>query len=360
MNQNDASMRANREWSSRPDDQRFLSLDEMQEHFEVLRGNSRAAVVSSRSIELKPEEGTLKLYGPNGHGYEPTNWSFGQVATLAGAPAGYLRSLPEEMAADCVNYGLKFNRDIENVGVLLSRNGHDTLRAATGPNYGRIWNSEVVSQLRRFAGDGVSGPWKVPGEFGKSVTVTRENTTLYASDRDMFVFLADEEHRISVPNRRDGKSGDMARGIYIWNSEVGAATFGIGLFLMDFVCCNRIVWGMDQYKEITFRHTACAPDRFFYQAKPALERYANSATANVTEAIEAARNDRPADIKEFLSKRFGLRTAEKIQKVHELEENRPIETRWDAVVGATAYARAIEYQDARVEFEKSAGALLTR
>ena len=44
----------------------------------------------------------------------------------------------------------------------------------------------------------------VPGEFGGRVTVTKDNTTLYASDRDMFVFLADEENRIELPNR-DGR-----------------------------------------------------------------------------------------------------------------------------------------------------------
>jgi len=43
---------------------------------------------------------------------------------------------------------------------------------------------------------------RVPGEFGRRVTVTKENTTLYASDRDMFVFLADEENRMSRAARR--------------------------------------------------------------------------------------------------------------------------------------------------------------
>lgn len=361
---NNPSLKAHNEWATRPDDERFISLDEMQGHFDTLQRESRSLVVSNHQIKLEPAsygaESGLALSGPNGQGYEPSNWSFGQLATLAGAPAGYLRTLPPEMASDCVNYGLRFNRDPESIGVLISRNGGDKLRACTGPNYGRIWNSEVVRQLRSFAGDGVSGTWRVPGEFGRAVTVTRDNTTLYGSDRDMFVFLADEINRIEVPNRRDGKSGTLARGVYVWNSEVGAATFGVGLFLFDFICCNRIVWGMDQYKEIKFRHTACAPDRFFHQARPALMAYANSATAGVTEAIEAARRDKPADIKEFLATRFGPRVGEKIAKVHEIEENRPIETRWDVVVGASAYARAIEYQDARVEFEKTAGALLNR
>jgi hypothetical protein len=46
--------------------------------------------------------------------------------------------------------------------------------------------------------------------------------------------------------------------------------------------------------------------------------------------------------------------------VHELEEGRPIETRWDAITGATAYAKAIPHQDTRVEFERVAGGLLVR
>jgi hypothetical protein len=41
-----------------------------------------------------------------------------------------------------------------------------------------------------------------------------------------------------------------------------------------------------------------------------------------------------------------------------LDEGRPIETVWDAVTGATAYARSIPWQSDRVEFETQAGGLL--
>lgn len=43
---------------------------------------------------------------------------------------------------------------------------------------------------------------------------------------------------------------------------------------------------------------------------------------------------------------------------HELEEARPIETVWDAVTAATAVARSIPNQDARVDLEREAGKLL--
>ena len=41
----------------------------------------------------------------------------------------------------------------------------------------------------------------------------------------------------------------------MWNSEVGKTTLGAGFFLFDYVCCNHIVWGADQYTEIRIRHT---------------------------------------------------------------------------------------------------------
>jgi hypothetical protein len=75
--------------------------------------------------------------------------AFGQLATLAGAPAGYLRTLPTPLAADALNYGLQYNRDVEDVGLLLTAGDSKTLRAATGPRYGRIWNDEVAARWSR-------------------------------------------------------------------------------------------------------------------------------------------------------------------------------------------------------------------
>ena len=229
-----------------------------------MREHSRGLVVASNKISAIPSEDHkgLDICGPSGLPYSPTHWAFGQLATLAKAPAGYLRSLPAELSADCINYGLKVARDIDDVGLLLSRNGADICRAATGPKYGRIWNSDIVDCLIDRFGDGVTGDWTIPGEFGRKVPVTKDTTTLYASDRDMWIFLADENHKIEIPNRRNGEPGFLSRGFFVWNSEVGSATFGIAMFLFDYMCCNHIVWGVDEYKEIKIRHTVSAPDRY--------------------------------------------------------------------------------------------------
>ena len=365
---------ASHEWSSRPEDQRFTSLIDLADHCERARTFSTAKVVSTRSIEARPVEGdsrALMIVGPNGNALAPTNWAFGQLAARAGAPSGYLRDLPAPLAADCINYGLT-RKDAEDTGVLLRKDpetGIATLNAVTGPNYGRVWNATIARSLVERFGDGVTpGGFKVPGEFGHDVEITKSNTTLYASDRDMFVFLADESNRIEIPDRRDGKTGAMARGFFVWNSETGAQTFGISTFLFDYVCCNRIVWGAQDVKEIRIRHTASAPDRWIEEVTPALERYAESSTRSITDAIEAARahrltsgveqSDREKAVQDFLTKRFTRSQAKAIQAAHMADENRPIETMWDAVVGATAYARGIGFQDERIDLERKAGQLM--
>ena len=291
---------------------------------------------------------------------DPTHWSFGQLAQRAGAPAGYLRTLPAEMAADCINYGLMM-RSVDEVGLLVRENGRLTTTAVTGPNYGRVYNHDIVKALIKRFGDGVNGQFRIPGEFGRPVPITKANTTLYASDRDMFVFLADEEHRIEVPNRRNGEPGSLARGFFVWNSEVGAATLGIKAFLYDYVCCNRIVWGAQDVKEIRIRHTSGAPDRFAEEVYPALKAYAESSTANVVDAIKEAKTLKLGakdKVTDFLNKRFTKSQTSAILTAHEEEEGRPIETMWDAVVGATAYAKQIQWQDERVKVETIAGSLL--
>ena len=361
-------MQASHQWSTRPSDERFVSLTDLDAHCQNIKSRSKAMTLDTKSIKAAPVDGDINglvLMGPSGAAVAPTHWAFGQLAQRAGAPAGYIRDLPAPLAADCINYGLT-TRSVEDIGVLLYKNGGPAeIKAVTGPDYGRIWNASITRALVQRFGDGLTGAFKVPGEFGKRVVVTRDNTTLYASDRDMFVFLADEEHRIEIPNRRDGQTGSLSRGFFVWNSEVGKCKFGIATFLFDYVCCNRIVWGAQGYEEITIRHTSRAPERWVDQALPALQDYANSSTAGVKTAIEHAMGakignaeTREQDVATFLAARFSRSQVSAIKAAHMNDEGRPIETLWDAATGVTAYARSIPYQDERVQLEREGGKIL--
>jgi hypothetical protein len=360
-------MQASHQWATRPADERFTSLDDLLAHCEQRRRNAVARVVPNEQIEVRPvDEDPLALATiVNGQVGVPTNWAFNQVAGLVGAPAGYLRTLPTPLVADALNYGMQ-NRPVQEIGTMLVMpdevtGGIPELTCATGPNYGRVWNADVVSALRTRFGDGITGDFTVPGEFGKPVDVTNANTTLYAGDRDMFVFLADEKHRIEIPNRRNGEPGSLARGFFVWNSEVGSATLGVGTFLFDFVCCNRMIWGAEEYGEIKIRHTSGAPLRFINEVAPALEQYAQASTRSIVEGIEKARTSKFDDsdkLDEFLKARFTRTTAQAIKLAHFNAEARPIESLWDVAVGATEYAKGLPNQDNRVAIERIAGQAL--
>lgn len=363
---------ASRQWASRPADERFLSLTELREKVSGQRQRSISTVVSSRRIEVQPHPMDpikgITIAGDDTM-VDPTHWAFGQLANLAGAPASYLRKLPAPLVADAMNYGLRFMRDAEEIGILRTEAEtvgdagtiieHTQLRAATGPRYGRVWNEEIVTALEQKFGDGRTGDFRVPGEFGRQVEITRANTTIYGSDRDIFVFLADEENRIEVKNRRHGQPGSLARGFFVWNSEVGSQSIGAAFFLFDYVCMNRIVWGVQDFKEIRLRHTKSAPDRWLEEISPVLIEYSNASAQPIADTIREAQRKRvDDDLDRFLRNRFTTAEAKAIQAAHEREEGRPIETIWDAVTGATAHAKTIEHQDARVDLERKGGKLL--
>ncbi len=254
--------RVSSEWFSRPPDERYLSLSEL---FTAVRGRtdrSRTRTVESAAIRVEAsrddaERLTLMLPGSDAP-ITPTHWSFGQLASLVGAPAAYLRQLPAPLAGINLQYGLTSHR-AELVKTLEIDDGRVELRAVTGPDYGRIFDHELVAAVQRIAGNGTGDTrWKVPGVldwstgvYNPRVDVTQDTTTLYASDRDVFLFLVDDLNPIEAGRLPDGSPDLYFRGFYCWNSEVGAKTLGIASFYLRAVCQNRNLWGVEDFEEIT-------------------------------------------------------------------------------------------------------------
>lgn len=178
--------------------------------------------------------------------------------------------------------------------------GRVELRAVTGPDYGRIYDHELMDALRCIAGSGTGDTrWKVPGVldwstgiYNPRIDITKDTTTLYASDRDVFLFLVDDLNPIEAGRLPDGLPDLFVRGFYCWNSEVRAKTLGIASFYLRAVCQNRNLWGVEDFEEITIRHSEYAASRFAHQAAPALERIANSSPMPFVNSIRAARRRR--------------------------------------------------------------------
>jgi len=374
------------QWFSRPDDQKFLSLDNMLafKKNDAQRMTSRTVDTHKIQIigefdEANPSRGDLRIeYADDNnrdHTNVPTNWSFGQLSQLSGAPAGYLKDLPAPLAADCIQWGLRYNRGRELVKVFGSQNDGGDLRAATGPDYGRIYDWEILEPIKQLV-DASGGRWKVPGMmtgsrdglavYDPDIPVSMDTTTLFASDRDVFVFLVDDRNPIEIGKLPNGEPDLMFRGFYAWNSETGSKTAGIAAMYLRGVCMNRNLWGVENFQEIKIRHTKFAPDRFAMEARPALESFAHGSTGALWKGVQAAKAAKIAHDDEsrleFLSKRAGLsgRMAKAANARHLKEEGRPVETVWDAAQAITAIARDIPHQDARIEVERKAGILLNK
>src|ERR1700749_134828 len=136
-------------------------------------------------------------------------------------------------------------------------------------------------------------------------------------------------------------------------------------FYLRAVCQNRNLWGVEDFEEITIRHSKYAASRFAHEAAPALTRFANSSPIPFVNGIKAARERIVArtddDRTEFLRKRgFGKSETAKIIETVLAEEGRKPESVFDFVQGITAVARDKPHQDARLDFEARAKKLLDR
>ncbi|GAB4067828.1 DUF932 domain-containing protein [Ancylobacter sonchi] len=368
--------RVSSEWFSRPDDERFLSLGELAAMVRGRADHSRSRLVETSRIHVEASRSNaerLALVLPGADApVEPNHWCFGQLATQVGAPAAYLRQLPAALAGINLQYGLTAHR-AEQIKTYETANGRVELRAVTGPDYGRIYDHELVEAVQRIAGNGTGDTHlKVPGMldwstgvYNPRVDITKDTTTLYASDRDVFLFLVDDLNPIEAGRLPDGSPDLYFRGFYCWNSEVGAKTLGIASFYLRAVCQNRNLWGVEDFQEITIRHSKYAASRFAHEAAPALTRFANSSPRPFVNGIKAAREKIVArtdeDRSDFLRNRgFSKVETAKIIDTVLAEEGRKPESIFDFVQGITAVARDKPHQDARLDLEGRAKKLLDR
>jgi hypothetical protein len=335
---------------------------------------SRTRIVECEAVRVEASRDDLEhltIMLPGAHEpAAPTHWSFGQLASLAGAPAAYLRQLPAPLAGINLQYGLS-SRRVEQVKTLEIENGRLELRAVTGPSYGRIFDHELVKAVQSIAGNGTGDTrWKVPGVldwstsiYNPNVDVSKDTTTLYASDRDIFVFLVDDLNPIEAGRLPSGEPDLYFRGFYAWNSEVGSKTLGIASFYLRAVCCNRNLWGVENFQEITIRHSKYAASRFALEAEPALIQFAESSPLPFVNGIKAARERIVArddeDRATFLRKRgFSKAETTKIIDTVLTEEGHPPASIFDFVQGITRVARDKQHQDVRLEIEAKAKMLL--
>lgn len=371
-----------KQWASRPADQRFLTLDALYAATSRLRDISQEYKIDTEKIRVRIDQRAqddaggdtqagLQLELPTGARVFPSHWSFGQLCGLTQVPAAYLRKLPAKIAGINMQHALMTGRASPVKVYQYDHDGGCELRAMTGPDYGRIFDADVVNAVQRLVNNSAV-EWKVPGvmnwstmDYNPDAEVTLDTTTLYASDRDVFLFLCADRNPIEIGKLSDGSPDLVFRGFYVSNSEVGSRTFSVATMYYRASCCNRILWGVENFHELTFKHTKRAPERFLNEVAPVLRSYAQGGTGNLLEGIKAAKAALVASTDEerveFLRGRgFTQKDTDNIIASVLEGEGHPMESIWDVVQGITRAAQSKPNADSRFDMEKEAGKLLAQ
>lgn len=138
---------AHREWATRPADERYDSVSALHAAACARRNRLEERTIETRAFrtETAPND-ALVLHDASDRPAALTHWSFEQLATIAGAPPKYLRTLPAAIASSAINYGLQRQRRDEHQ-LLADHAAPWTVHAITSSRYARIHHDELASRV---------------------------------------------------------------------------------------------------------------------------------------------------------------------------------------------------------------------
>jgi hypothetical protein len=372
-------MTAAREWARRPDDERFLSLADVQADAEADR--AECGRKTKRTADLTVESaGNALMMRAGARPADFTPWSFSQFCSILGAPARYLSGLPADLAAPCLNHGLQRLADEQRRQehqILIRQYPEQadrlTLRAITSPQYARVWDAPVIAAIRQFTNDGkdagsING-WQTPPSWPGKV----KPGGIYRSDRDLFIYQINGGSIVTDPSARrlintpgsDSNSGGIYRGFIARNSETGSSSLEITTFMFDWTCGNHIIGGLTNVQQYRRRHVGTgleylAADALRFVAKW-IDTPASRDEAIIRQLAIQEIGQTQEDVITELRGRHGL-TETQATESYKLAEQYSENPRsvWGIVNGITRYSQVGEniHNDQRLSVDRLAAQLL--
>jgi hypothetical protein len=285
-------MDAHRQWASRPADEAVFTVDELLARTKRLRESS-LEVEGVPWADFAVKHGGGDLYLSRGAGALAfNNYSLGQFCGLpvgnsgeSLAPHGFITQLSAKLASEVLNERIAGKVARRKDALLLVQDR--MLRSITSEAYERVWDHDLALRVADLAS---KGTWQPAEAFkranGQSNGRGSESSKLplgWVGDRSMFLCLVDYEGVI----HSDGNI--YARFFLLSNSEVGAGSLKITFGLMDFACCNFILWGCKEVVDASFRHTKSIHERWAALSSGLTHSLAADNRADILEGIHAAR-----------------------------------------------------------------------
>ena len=289
-----------------------------------------------------------------------THWSFEQLATIAGAPPKYLRSLPASIASAAINHGMSRQSRAQHQ-LFVDDTAPGTVRAITSPRYTRVHHDELADRVLDLM---ASHPaWHLPlgyqdGVFG----APRVPSGAYLGDRDLFLFLVDGNRDLDDPT--DGSRSGLFRGFILRNSDVGAAALTLDVFLFRAVCANHIIWGFQHVAGFRRRHVGTTiQDAWTHSLAGVRQALDADTSADRAMVLRAATTELAAtrdDVIQAVTTRLELprKSAAEAYDLAEAYEENPRSV-WGYVQGLTRLSQRTPWQDGRFALDRAASRLLT-
>lgn len=262
------------QWRDRPEDERFWDVAELEVAANTKRTRSREVVGPLASLRFEPvEDSGIVVMNRAGKRAAISNLAFGQVASMVGLPAKVLMRLSNGLAVKCLNEcvekEVQESEDELEVQMLLDVGENVTIRSINSERYSRVHDAECIGFAKSLDGLGWKVPPARPSNYGgrqRPATITDvlafgtggvqikvgdmiAPSGLYMGDRDLYVFMVDDQHAVD-----DGIGYPLMQGIVLHNSEVGKASFSITKFLAQGICGNHIIWGAKDIVQVRYRH----------------------------------------------------------------------------------------------------------
>lgn len=292
-------MDASRQWASRPKDEQVFTIDDLLSRTaEAKRTSVERAGLKWENFEVLPTtRGELAL-NADGTIARLNNYTLGQLCALptrdgdAIAPASFLSKLSPQLAADTLNERIQqgIARKADAQLLVQSRSGVPTLRSVTTEAYERLWDHDLGLRVESMMS---RGTWQKAEAFRRAGSQDPNPRHAFGagdplplgwvSDRNMFVCLVDYEGSVSH------NGSEYARFFLLSNSEVGAGALDVTFGLMDFACCNFILWGCHEVYDASFRHTKSIHERWEALSAGFSRSLSSGERRTITDGIDAAR-----------------------------------------------------------------------
>jgi len=341
---------------SRPDEQHFESFsalrsdaDDQKRRCSTLDARDNRILFSEDGGHVHFGDATLRL----------THYSLGQLAAMAKVPMPVLERLDGDTRAKVMNRCFPRNRRYRTALV-----DGDRLRCVTSDRYERVWDADVYEQVDR---------WLLPNGFVPALPTINSDAqgtnllgntkpALFRSDRDSFSFFYGDR------SPGDDGFGGLRKGVVVYNSEVGAKSFGFSTIYFREMCANFLVWDATGVKARRARHTGAVVG-VVREFREDLQEIGAVLTTAEIDVFERARTTRfvpegPSEREETvrrLVREFRMPEADALE-VAELvraPENPGVYSVFGVVNGITSAAKGLPFAAQRTELSALAGQVLS-